>query len=263
MDRGDTEAAEGNGVTAFPIEHGDRSGESIALLHGGNVANWMWQPQVERLPGRHLITPDLPGHGSRAAEPWPSVAGTADDVAGLIAERAVGGTAHIVGLSLGGLVAVHLAARHPGLVRSCLVSSAGLCGVSGPARVVAGVQLRFWDQRWFWRLQARAFGIPADSRRLFVDTGMAIRAESATAIAREVNAGTLPAAVPYDGPVLAVAGERDLKAVQRAVEPLGALLPQLQTWTAPGMHHVWSIEDPALFATMVAHFVDVGCWPPS
>lgn len=64
--------------TAYGIEHGAPAGETIVFLHGGNVAGWMWQPQVELLPDRHLLTPDLPGYGERFAEQWPGLAGAAD-----------------------------------------------------------------------------------------------------------------------------------------------------------------------------------------
>ncbi|MEK8225551.1 hypothetical protein NKG05_04580 [Oerskovia sp. M15] len=30
---------------------------SVVLLHGGNVASWMWEPQVERLDDLDLWTP--------------------------------------------------------------------------------------------------------------------------------------------------------------------------------------------------------------
>ncbi|MFB7251169.1 alpha/beta fold hydrolase [Microbacterium sp. NPDC056234] len=64
-------------ASGFATEHGDRTGETIILLHGGNIANWMWAPQVERLAGRHLLTPDVVGFGARSAEHWPGVDGAA------------------------------------------------------------------------------------------------------------------------------------------------------------------------------------------
>ncbi|MGO3814274.1 MAG: alpha/beta fold hydrolase, partial [Cellulosimicrobium funkei] len=78
---------------------------TVVLLHGGNVASWMWEPQVEHLADLDVRTPDLPGFGSRAAEDVVSLDATADDVAALVAALPAGRAVHLVGLSYGGIVA--------------------------------------------------------------------------------------------------------------------------------------------------------------
>lgn len=243
--------------STFAVEHGDRSGESIVLLHGGNVGNWMWEPQVERLAGRHVITPDVIGFNVRAAEAWPGLAGAADDIASIIRDRAVGGRAHVVGLSMGAVIAVHLAARHPDLVRSCMVTGAMMVGVSGAQRQLAELQLRAWDRRWFWRMQAAMFRIPADARALFIDAGMGVSAQTAQAMYGEIFDGSMPAGeLTYTGPLLAIAGEREPRDVRRAFSALTRAMPQTRTWVAPRMRHVWSIQNPDLFTQTIIDFVD-------
>lgn len=247
---------------AHPVEHGPRTGESIVLLHGGNVAGWMWQPQVERLPERHLITPDLPGYGGRTDEAWTDAAGAADDIASLIRSRAIDGRAHLVGLSLGGIVSVHLVHRHPDLVRSCIITGAALTGYSRAERLIIGAQVPLWRRRWYWAVQALAFGIPEDSRELYIADASRVRARTNRDMFRQVVAKTLPEGpFEFTGPALAVSGERDTRSVRRAFEPLRAALPQLRTWIAPGMHHAWNIEDPDLFSRMIATHTDTGTWP--
>ena len=108
----------------YPLEHGPRTGETIILLHGGNMAGWTWDAQVNGMPDRHVLTPDLLGYGQRRNLTWPGIAGAADDIAEIIRSRAIDGRAHVVGLSLGGLVAVHLIHRHPKLVSTCTISGA-------------------------------------------------------------------------------------------------------------------------------------------
>lgn len=247
---------------AYPIEHGERMGESIILLHGGNVGGWMWEPQVERLAGRHLITPDVVGFNTRAAEAWPGLAGAADDVAATIRERAFGGRAHVVGLSMGAVIAVHLVARHPDLVRSCMVTGAMMLGVTGVQRRMAGLQLRAWDRRWFWRMQAAMFRIPADAREQFISAGMGVSAQTARAMYGEVFDGSMPEGrFDYAGPMLAIAGEREPRDVARAFPALVRAMPQTRTWIAPRMRHVWSIQDPDLFTRTIVDFVDRNAVP--
>jgi len=246
-------------VTGYPLEHGAAAegSETIVLLHGGTVASWSWQPQVERLPERHILTPDLPGFGSRSGEEWLSLDRTADDVAEIIRSHARGGRAHVVGLSLGGLVAVRLMARHPDLIRSCLISGAPLAGIHGAARFLNTLQLRLWDKAWYWKAQAKAFGLPEDAVDLFVDHGLGIRADNAARVFADVNRGGCPESLgDYRGPLLAVAGEKESSLVRRSFPELRRRLPQALTWVAPGMHHVWSIENVGLFNRMVIGWVD-------
>lgn len=241
----------------YPVEHGERSGTSIILLHGGNVGNWMWEPQVQTLPGRHLITPDVIGFNTRAAEHWPGLAGAADDIARIIRERAVGGRAHVVGLSMGGVIGVHLAARHPDIVLSCMVTGAMMVGLRGRQRWLAEQQLKGWDRRWFWQMQAAMFRIPADSREQFIAAGMAVTKDTAQRMYGEVFDGSMPGGTfAYTGPMLAIAGGREPKDVQRAFPALRRAMPQTRTWVAPGMRHVWSVQDPELFTRTIIDFVD-------
>ena len=103
-------------------------GPPLVLVHGlgGSAMNW-----CEVVPllahERRVVVPDLPGHGR--SDPLPAVAGLgafADRVAAVAAqEEAL--PAPVVGHSLGGVVALHLALRHPAAVtRMVLAAAAGL-----------------------------------------------------------------------------------------------------------------------------------------
>ena len=229
---------------------------SVVLLHGGNVASWMWEPQVERLDDLDLWTPDLPGFGSRAAETWVSLDAAADDVAATVAHLAGEREVHVVGLSFGAIVALRVAARNPGLVTSVVASGAVLDGVHGVLGVVGRAQLRVWDRPWYWQAQARAMGLAAQDRDLFVRTGLAIRRDTEERLVREVYAGCWPDGIEVSGArVLAVAGGRDVRPARTALETVARRLPDAEVRLAPGMHHQWSAEDPDLFSDMVRTWV--------
>src|SRR3974390_2457089 len=116
------------------------SGPVLLLIHGmaGNIGNW--QKVIEPLARHHtVVAPDLPGHGASAPGAGGySVGGFA---AGLRALLIVLGhdRATLVGLSLGGGIAMQFAYQFPEITeRLVLVSSGGLGpGVSpvlrGPA----------------------------------------------------------------------------------------------------------------------------------
>lgn len=87
------------------------TGLPLVFVHGMRVSGTMWQPVIDTLGTRHpTAAPDLPGHGSRRAEPFTlpgAVAAVTDAI------DALGGRALVVGLSLGGYVAVATAGSHP------------------------------------------------------------------------------------------------------------------------------------------------------
>ncbi len=103
---------------------GPADAPAIVFVHGTRVCRTIWTPQIEALGGEfHAIAIDLPAHGRRATEPFSLVA-AGDAIAATIREEAAGGRAIVVGLSLGGYVAMDLAARHPDLVRGLVICGA-------------------------------------------------------------------------------------------------------------------------------------------
>lgn len=246
---------------SLPIaESHPTAAESILFLHGGNVAGWMWTGQVEALPDRHCLVPDLPGFGAAADLDWISLADTADRLAALITERAHGGTCHVVGMSLGAVVGTTLIARHPRLVRSALLTSAPLRGISGPARWTGGLQLRLGQHRWYWAALARAFRIPAEEAERFIATGLAIRPENARRMQLEVYEGLvrqhLDGLIGCTVPILALAGAKDSRVVRDSFPELTTRATAVTTRLVPGMHHAWNAEDPVLFNRVLRHWLD-------
>jgi pimeloyl-ACP methyl ester carboxylesterase len=104
------------------------SGPPLLLVHGFGGAAWNFSELVPLLPGRRLIVPDLPGHGGSSALPATTLAGFADVLA-----RLLDGPTDVVGHSMGGVVALRLAERHPALVRSVVLAAAA--GISSSTRL--------------------------------------------------------------------------------------------------------------------------------
>lgn len=92
---------------------GPRDATTIVFLHGTRLSRAQWAPQLRRLAGRYrCVSLDLPGHGSRADEPFTIPAATAAVAAAIDAEAA-SGRALVVGLSLGGYMALETAEAYP------------------------------------------------------------------------------------------------------------------------------------------------------
>lgn len=247
-------------MSAFPEVHRPETavpGRPVVMLHGGNVANWMWEPQVADLTDRLVLTPDLPGFGERVHEDWPGLDAVADDIVARVTGHGVDGPFDLVGLSLGAVTALRVLARHPGRVRSVFLTGAQLERPGPKLRLAARLQLAFWRARWFWRAQAAAFRLPEDSRERYVEHGLSVRRETASAMLADVYAGGVPTGVgDYAGPLLAIAGEKDDRTVRRSLLALARAAPQAQVRIAPGMHHVWNVEDVSLFNEVLRSWLD-------
>jgi len=119
VERVATEVGEGRCVSS--LRWGDESPE-IVLIHGGAQNAHTWDTVALAL-GRPLLAPDLPGHG-HSDSPAPGV-GTRPDANATDLARVIDAIAPdarlIVGMSLGGLTAIALAAARPDLVRRLLL----------------------------------------------------------------------------------------------------------------------------------------------
>jgi pimeloyl-ACP methyl ester carboxylesterase len=239
-------------------EHLDAD-ETLLFLHGGNVAGWTWYDLARSLPDHHSLIPDLPGFGASNAEPWTTVAEVADSAAAIIRERAHGGRAHVIGLSLGAVVGTVLLARHPDLAGSAMLTGAPLRGVGRTTRVSGLAQIPLWRSRSYWRVMARAYRLPEDSVATFVETGMTIDRASARRMLSQVYEGVpakdLEGLRRAQTPILMLAGERESKAVQRALTEVTSRAPKAVARVVPRMHHAWSAEDPELFRHVLHHWL--------
>ncbi|MEU0395611.1 alpha/beta hydrolase [Streptomyces sp. NPDC006208] len=117
-------------------ESGDQ-GPLLLCLHGIGSSSAAFAPQLAEL-GRHarVVAWDAPGYAKSAdpADPL-TLDDFADAAAALIRER--GGSAHVLGVSWGGVIALRLAVRHPGLVASLIVADSSPGSGTDPAKAAA------------------------------------------------------------------------------------------------------------------------------
>ena len=117
------------------------TGDTVVFLHGLGGSRISWDPQLETIGHtRRAAAWDLPGYGDAAplaAQPV-TFRALAEAAARWIAELGSTST-HVVGISMGGMVAQYLAAWHPTVVRSLTLMS------TSPAFGLDGTQPAEWQ----------------------------------------------------------------------------------------------------------------------
>jgi lipase len=99
-------------VTLALYEWGDAGAPRVVCLHGVRNHGRHFARLAERLPDRHVLAPDLIGHGFSPWEPPWDIGAHCDAILETVGHR----PASLVGHSFGGRLAFELAARAPELV---------------------------------------------------------------------------------------------------------------------------------------------------
>jgi pimeloyl-ACP methyl ester carboxylesterase len=237
----------------------------LLLLHPLGVTSEFWDQIAADLSDLELLTLDLPGHGSSPLLPEGlSVRTIAEWVVELLTEAGLTKVS-VVGVSLGGLIAQHLAGYHPDLVeRLILVDTvpiypepvsamwlerARLARESGPAQFAAPTLDTWFTKEAITRGHAEIGFVRDSIERMDAESYAAncevLASADLTNIAEVIKA-----------PTLIVCGDDDLPAFTQAAdwfaEHLTSALPV--AWIAPARHAA-ILELPAEFARAVHAFL--------
>lgn len=219
----------------------------------------LWDALLPHLPSDfRFVRYDKRGHGLSDLGGPVTAADFADDAAALITH--LGGPVIFVGLSIGGMIAQALAARHPDLVRAVVISnSAAKLGSaeSWQARIEAvrahGLQgiADAVMERWF----APAFRIsPAVTpwRNMMIRTPVEgyIAACEALAAADQTKATSA-----LRLPALVIAGAEDGSTPPDVVRATANLIPGAAFHIIPGTGHLPCVEYPAAYAAILTPFL--------
>ena len=126
-----TTAADVDGARLAWRESG--AGPVLVLLHGLGGSRLSWEPQLQALGHEHRVVAwDMPGYGASAPLAGPVTFTTLADAVIDLFDALGAETAHLAGISFGGMIAQYVAARYPSRVLSLtLLSSSPAFGLDG------------------------------------------------------------------------------------------------------------------------------------
>jgi pimeloyl-ACP methyl ester carboxylesterase len=192
------------------LDHLQDAARMIVLLHGANGRGAEMEPLAAALRAfGEVRMPDLLGHGGREVPAAFSIRAWSDDVlAGL--DRDGIAAAWLVGYSLGGYAALHLARHHPGRVK-------GVCAIAMKYVFDAATV-----QKWAYLAQPGRLSRPGNPRAAQLAAAHAPRDWTAVTLANVALFQALGRE-----PELSVA---DLEAIQRPVLLVNSNRDQLVPW---------------------------------
>lgn len=238
------------------IAMGPPDAPAIVFLHGTRLSRAAWTPQLETLSDEfRTIAIDLPGHGDRASERF-ELAGAVELVAAAIRDQAADERAVVVGLSLGGYVAMALAGEQPALVRGLVVAGASAEPIGLrllPYRALTVLLTRFDGPR-LDGLNARFFRMsypPAIADPIVA--GGFWSAGGAEAVRALFNQRFMPRLAAYPGPSLILNGELDLL-FRWSAGRFAATAAHGRRVRLAGARHLSNLDRPAAFSLAVRDF---------
>jgi pimeloyl-ACP methyl ester carboxylesterase len=238
------------------------AGAAVVFVHGFTLDTRMWDDQWTVFGERYrIVRYDVRGFGRSQAEPVPY--SDLDDLLALLnfldIERA-----HLVGLSMGGIVVVHFALTHPRRLRGLVAADCGPSGLTGPVDALSDAEglaaagrIAEALEKWL----ANPVFVPARERR-----GVAARLQEIVSDytwwrARHpgLRRGLQPPAAglldEISAPTLVIVGERDVPRVQAASNALATGIRGARLVVLHGVGHMSNMEDPEAFNSAVLSFL--------
>jgi len=236
------------------------SGPPLLLIHGLGYARWGWEPVVGPLSRSfEVLLFDNRGIGESDAPPGPyKAAEMAFDAVQVLDEAGIA-RAHVLGTSLGGMVAQELALAHSlrvdKLVLAC-TTTGGAQAHPMPEQTVRllanGATLRDFVEN----------ALEPDPRTELVERILAHRV--ATAQSREAWLAQAAAGAAFDAyeragsiaaPALVLHGDGDVVVDPRNAELLAGLLPHASLELFPGTGHLFFWQQPERFVRLLEEFL--------
>jgi pimeloyl-ACP methyl ester carboxylesterase len=235
-------------------ETGKNNDETIMFLHSGGIAGWMWDKQVEAFKDYHCIVPDLPEHGKSAEVKPFTMKGAAEMIIDIIQNRAHGGKAHLVGISLGAQITVQILSMDPEVVDHALISGTLIRSVHHTQELLKLLDYTFKvyepvkNVDFFIKANMRTYNMPKSYFDMFKESTIIIKPESLSQILTENMLFKLPAYLEkVETPVLVMTGEKDYKVIKESAQSILNILPNSRGAAALKVGHLWNLENPELF----------------
>jgi pimeloyl-ACP methyl ester carboxylesterase len=232
----------------------DPSLPAVVLIHGAGFDHTAWALHSRWFAhnGFSVLVPDLPGHGRSAGPALRSIAEMADWTAALL-NAAGAGKAHLIGHSMGSLIALETAARHPDKVSALSLIGTAATMTVGPDLLKAAEanDQAAIDMVSIWGLGFSAERGGSLAPGLWMHGGAQRTLQQCAPgvlysdlAACNAYADALTSAAKVTVPTTVIIGERDMMTPAKAGKALAAAIPNARTVVLAGAGHMMMAERP-------------------
>jgi 3-oxoadipate enol-lactonase len=242
------------GTTINLVRTGPRGSQLVVLVHAVGVDLTYWGTQIPALSATYdVIAYDLPGHGQSTATSGDFAFDRAAATLAAVIRQADAGPAHVVGLSVGGMIAQTLALSQPDLIASLVLidtistfSDAARATLRDRARLVReqGMQsiLQQTLERWFTpTFAARRPDMLDRTAKTLLGGDPAVHAAMWEMIA---TLDVAPHLSTLTCPTLVLVGEHDPTTPPAAARAIAGHIPGAEFHIIPSASHMAPIEAP-------------------
>ncbi len=258
------------GATPFAV-HTRGSGIPLLLLHAFPLDHSMWEAQEPLADAVRIIAPDQRGFGATPGEPTiTSIGAMADDAVAVLDALHVAEPAFVCGVSMGGYIAQHVAARHPERVRGLILcdtkldadtpeARAGRAGLAAKvgrrgAGLLADTMLgTLLAQSAEARGRARRPAIEELLRQTIARQPVATIRAALAAMGQRPDMTETMQSLPI--PTLLVVGEEDTFTPPAIMQRMESILPDARLLIVPQAGHLVPLEVPEVFNAAVLAFL--------
>lgn len=250
-----------NGIVLHVEDRGPRDAPALVFINSVGTDFRIWDAVVPQFPRHRILRYDKRGHGLSGSEGGDSIDTHAADLAALLDASGIR-RATVVGLSVGGMIALGLTRLRPELVgRLVLCDTAHRIGTAeawqariaaveaGGVASIAEATMERWFSAGFRARQPELVAVaramlsrtPADG---YIRACAALRDGDLTAAAKAVAV-----------PTLCLCGTEDIATTPELVRSLAALIPGARYQDIPGTGHLPCVEAPEVLARLIHDFL--------
>ncbi|WP_315756390.1 MULTISPECIES: alpha/beta hydrolase [unclassified Bradyrhizobium] len=232
----------------------DSSLPAVVFIHGAGFDHSVWALHSRWFAhhGFAVLAPDLPGHGRSAGPALPTIAAMADWIVALL-QALNAKPAHLIGHSMGSLIALDAAARHPDRVSALSLIGTAATMTVGPDLLKAAEanDHAAIDMVSIWGLGFAAELGGSRAPGLWMHGGAQATLERCApdVLFNDLSAcneyqDALASAARIKVPTRLILGEKDMMTPLKAGKALAAAIAQSRTTVLPGAGHTMMTECP-------------------